>query len=284
MFGYRSDGRKIKTLSPEFKLIPSIMRERSDAHVYFKQDVKLNGINEYIQKKQEEGIKFTTMEVFMAAILRILATRPALNRFIMNGRTYARNHICISLTVKQAMTDSADESTIKLYFKGNENIFEVMKKIEEELAIGKDTVSENSTDKVANILGFVPVPIIRFLVSTIKFLDKHSLLPKWLIKASPFHTSCYVTNVGSLGIDSIYHHLYNFGTTSMFFAMGKKKKSYIYEDDEIKEEKVINIGFVGDERICDGFYYATSFKALCRILAHPEVLETNLDEVVKDQK
>ena len=284
MFGHRKDGRKMKTLAPEFRLMPSLMKERSDAHVYFKQDIKLKGINEYIAKKQEEGIKFSTMEVMIAAILRIIATRPALNRFIMNGRTYARNHICISLTVKQTMTDEGDESTVKLYFKGTENIFEVKKKIEEELAIAKDTSSENSTDKAANLFGLVPTPLIKFLVGVIKIMDKHGHLPNWLLKASPFHTSCYVTNVGSLGIDSIYHHLYNFGTTSMFFAMGKKKKSYIYDEDEIREEKVITIGFVGDERICDGFYYASSFKALNRILAHPEVLETNLDAIVEDQK
>lgn len=284
MFGHRSDGRKIKTLAPEFRLIPSIMKERSDAHVYFKQDIKLNGINEYIQNKQNEGIKFSTMEIIIAAILRIIATRPALNRFIMNGRTYARNHICISLTIKQSMSDEGDESTIKLYFKGTENIFEVKKKIEEELLIAKDSSSENGTDKAANMLGLIPTPLIKFLVGIIKIMDKHGHLPKSLIKVSPFHTSCYVTNVGSLGIDSIYHHLYNFGTTSMFFAIGKKKKSYIYDEDEIKEEKVINLGFVGDERICDGYYFASSFKSLNRILAHPEVLETNLDAIVQDQK
>ena len=75
----------------------------------------------------------------------------------------------------------------------------------------------------------------------------------------------------------------------MFFAMGKKKKSYIYEDDEntgepgIKEEKCINIAFVGDERICDGYYYATSFKKLCRYLKHPETLEKSVERQYDDE-
>ena len=99
------------------------------------------------------------------------------------------------------------------------------------------------------------------------------MLPKSIIEASPFHTSVFLTNVGSLGIDAIYHHIYNFGTTSMFFAMGRKKKSYVYEDDEIRQEKCITLAFVGDERICDGYYYASSFKALTRYLKHPELLE-----------
>ena len=105
------------------------------------------------------------------------------------------------------------------------------------------------------------------------YLDKHGMMPKAIIELSPFHTSAFLTNVGSLGIDSIYHHLYNFGTTSMFFSMGKKKKSYIYEDDEIRQEKCITIAFVGDERICDGYYYASSFKQLSKYLRKPELLE-----------
>lgn len=284
MFGKRSDGRVLKTIAPEFKLMPSLMTERSDAHVYFNQDVKIDAINEYIAKKQKEGIKFSTMEVIIAAIVRIIATRPQLNRFVMHGRTYARNHICISLTIKKAMNDDAEETTVKFYFDGTENIFEIKEKIAQLISENKKEEKNNGTDKTARLLTLVPTPLIRGLVGLIKWLDKHGHLPKWLIKVSPFHTSCYVTNVGSLGIDSIYHHLYNFGTTSMFFAIGKKKKSYIYEDDEIKQERVVNLAFVGDERICDGHYYASSFRILNRLLSHPEMLEDNLTEITQDIK
>ena len=178
-----------------------------------------------------------------------------------------------------------EETTVKFYLKGTETIYEIRDQIEREITANKATEEKNNgTDKTARLLSSVPTPIIKFLVGCIKWADLRGYLPKWLIKVSPFHTSCYVTNVGSLGIDSIYHHLYNFGTTSMFFAIGKKKKSYIYEDDEIKAERVVSIGFVGDERICDGYYYAQSFRALNRILAHPEVLETPLTDIVHDVK
>lgn len=140
----------------------------------------------------------------------------------------------------------------------------------------------NKTDKLVNILNIIPNGFILFVVKFLKFLDKHGIMPKAVIKASPFHTSVFLTNVGSLGIDSIYHHIYNFGTTSLFFSMGKKKKSYIYEDDEIKEEKCITIAFVGDERICDGHYYATSFKQLNKYLKKPELLEKAPKSVTTD--
>ena len=118
---------------------------------------------------------------------------------------------------------------------------------------------------------------MKLFVNFVMFLDKHGMLPKAIIALSPFHASAVVTNVGSIGIDSIYHHIYNFGTVSMFLAVGKKKKSYIYEDEEICEKKCINFAFVGDERICDGHYYAATFRALSRYMKRPELLEQGLE-------
>ena len=261
MFGHRSDGVELKHISPEFKLIPNFMTERSDSQVFFNQDIVVTPIDEYINKKADEGEKLSYMHVIFAATLRILAERPKLNRFAINGRVYSRNSLTISLTIKKNMTDSGDESTLKIPFDGTENIFEVRDKIDKLVKENKDTEEDVSgTDKAANLLTKVPTSLIKFTVWVIKKLDKHGHLPKSLIKVSPFHTSAYITNVASLGINSIYHHLYNFGTTSMFLAMGKRKKSYVYEDDEIKEERCINIAFVGDERICDGHYYWKSSK------------------------
>ena len=277
MFGHRNDGRKLKTLPPFFKVIPNIMLERNDSQVLFKQDIAIKNLDEYIDKKAEEGIKISYMHIVYAALVRIIAERPRLNRFAMNGTIYARNKIYVSLAIKKSLTDDGEETTTKAEFNGTENIFEVKRKIDAIIEQNKDTSADNDTDIVAKTLSLIPTWLIRGTIKFLRFLDNHGMLPKALIKASPFHTSVFLTNVGSLGIDSIYHHLYNFGTTSMFFSMGKKKKGYIYEDEEIKEEKCITLAFVGDERICDGYYYANSFKMLFRYLKKPELLETKPD-------
>lgn len=274
MFGHRSDGKKVKNLPPFFRVIPNIMPERSDSQVYFKQDIPLKTLDEYIDKKASEGIKLSYMNIIYAALVRIIAERPKLNRFIMNGSTYQRNTIYVSLVIKKSLTDEGQETSIKLPFKGNENLFEIKEILDSAVEKNKETTTTNNTDSLAKTLSLIPDGLIRFAVKILSFLDKHGIMPKAVIDASPFHTSVFLTNVGSLGIDTIYHHIYNFGTTSMFFAMGKKKKSYIYDDDEIKEEKCITLAFVGDERICDGYYYANSFKLLNKYLKKPELLET----------
>lgn len=277
MFGRRSDGRRLKTIPTFFKVIPCIMPERDDSQVYFKQDIVLSNMDAYIDKKAEEGIRLSYMNIIYAAMVRIIAERPYLNRFAMNGSLYARNKIYVSLVIKKNFSDEGTETSIKLSFDGIENIFEIKEKLDSAIEKNKDNAVTNNTDNLAKALSLIPGGAIRLAVKFLSFLDKHGIMPKSIIEASPFHTSVFLTNVGSLGIDSIYHHLYNFGTTSMFFAMGKKKKSYVYDDDEIHEEKCITLAFVGDERICDGYYYATSFKQLSKYLKKPELLETHAE-------
>ncbi len=277
MFGKRSDGKELRHVSPIFRLMPCLMKERDDSQVFFNQDIVIEKIEEYIDKKAQEGIKISILDIVFAGIVRIISERPKLNRFVVNGRIYARNKITLAMTVKKSLTDDAEETTVKVDFDGTENIFEVRDKLQTLIAQNKDTNNSNDMDKIAGLLSKIPSSFLKFAVGTLKYLDKKGHLPKSIIALSPFHASCVVTNVGSLGIDSIYHHIYNFGTTSMFFAIGKKKKSYLFEDDEIYKEKCINVAFVGDERICDGHYYAASFRSLSRYLTHPELLENKLE-------
>lgn len=277
MFGHRKDGRRIKNMPAFFKVIPYIMKERSDSHVYYTQDIEVKYIDEYIDRvKKEKDIKLSYMNIIYAAIVRLLAERPGLNRFVINGRTFARDGIYVSLAIKKDMTDGGEETTLKIRFNGSENIFEIAEKLNKTIKANKETTEDNTTSNFAKILSHVPNFVIRLVVNFLIWSDKHGIMPKAVIDLSPFHTSAFLTNMGSLGIDAIYHHIYNFGTCGIFIAMGKRKKGWIYEEDEIKQEKSMSIAIVGDERICDGFYYASSMKSLLKYLMKPEVLEANI--------
>ena len=245
MFGYRSDGRKLRDISPFFKIIPQVMRTRSDSQVYYTYDMPIK--DNYIDKKAEENIKISYMDIVYSALVRLMAQRPRLNRFVMNGRTFARNEIFISLAIKKNLTDDGIETTIKLPFTGKENIFEIKEKLGNVINENKSVKKNNETDILATTLSIIPNFLLKFAISTIMFLDKHGMLPKAVIKASPFHTSAFLTNVASLGIDAIYHHLYDFGTTGIFLAMG--------------------------------YYFANSVKLFNKYLKKPELLEENIEKV-----
>ncbi len=274
MFGKRADGVRVKKLDAIFKLIPYIMKTRTDSQVFFEDRIYLDKVNEYIKKKKAEGIRITHMEIIIAAIGRLLYERPALNRFIMNRQIYQRNETVISLAIKKQMMDEAVETTVKFKIKPDDTIFTISDQIKEVVEENKKVTTKNITDKLADFILSFPNFLIKGVVGIIMWMDKHNLLPKAVINASPFHTSAFLTNLGSLGIDAIYHHIYDFGTTSVFFAMGSKK----YEKDlEGNIQSYINIKVVADERICDGLYYAKSFLLLKRYLQKPELLELPLN-------
>ena len=225
------------------------------------------------------------MHIIIAAVVRLIAIRPQLNRFVMNGRIYARPKIWVSFVVHPTLDDASTGTTIKLCFEGTESILEIAETINK--AIEKETVKragENGTDKLARVLTSIPGPILTFVVNTLMWMDRHNILPKFIIELSPFHTSFFVTNLKSLGINHIYHHTYEFGTTGLFFAMGKEKVVPIYHKGEVIPQKQMGFGLVADERFCDGLYFAMAMRELRKLMRNPAVLEKPLEAKVEDTK
>lgn len=283
MFSKRADGRRIKTLKPYYKIIPYIMKERSDAHVYFEDEISIDAMEEYIKAKKEQGIKIKHMDIILAAIGRTALEKPRINRFIMNRRIYARNEVSISLAmVKKLSEEDYVDTTVKFKIKPEDTIFTIAEQEQKVVEENKKAEESNSTDRLAGILMSLPNWLIKFAVWVIIKLDNMNLLPKAIIEASPFHTSIFLTNLGSIGIDSIYHHIYNFGTTSGFLAMGGRKER-IKNFKTGETEKYMTFRFVMDERICDGYYFSKALTVFRRYILNPELLELPAD-AVEDQK
>lgn len=284
MFGNRSDGRRIKTIDPIFKLIPHIMTRRSDAQIFYKERVFTDVLDEYIRAHREECPGLNYMSIVIAALVRLLAQRPYLNRFVMNGRLFARKGIVVSFVVKRMLLDSVVESNIKLTFKGTESLAQINQTVIDAIAGCKNETDDNPTDKLARFFMALPNVIIQILVGFIKYLDKIGLLPRFVLEASPFHTSFYVTNIKSLKLNYLYHHIYDFGTTSLFFAIGNSEKTVVFDHEGAHHRKSITLGCTIDERICDGLYLANSLTLLKRMLRNPALLEQPLEAIVEDIK
>ncbi|MDR2851969.1 MAG: hypothetical protein LBV61_02765 [Burkholderiaceae bacterium] len=273
MFKHRSDGKYVKNLDPIFKLGPYIMKKRSGAQVFYKEDISVSPMNEYIAQQAEKGIKLSYMAIVYATSIRILSERSKLNRFIVNGITYQRNEIWLSLVAKKGMTADAEETVVKIPFKGTETLFEISKILEDEFTKSKTAGNSNDTDKIARALAVMPHWLIKLTANALMLMDRYGVMPKAIIEASPFHASAFLTNSASIGIDAVYHHLYDFGTVGLFIAMGKRKKSHTYENGTLAEDKCISIAVVGDERICDGLYFANSMKLFKKYMKKPHLLE-----------
>lgn len=285
MFGKRPDGRVVRNIEPLQMIMPYIMKTRNDSMNMYEDTFDCAGMDAYIKSKENEGIKLSYMHILIAATVRVIALRPQLNRFVMNGRIYARPKIWVSFVVHPTLEDASIETTIKLCFEGTETLHEIAKVVND--AIEKETTKrtqENGTDKLARALTRVPSPIIKFAVNTLMWMDKHSILPKAVINLSPFHTSFFITNLKSLGINYIHHHTYNFGTTGLFFAIGKEKMIPVVKGNETIHQKHMGFALVSDERFCDGLYFAMSLRLLRKIMRNPALLEKPLDKKMEDVK
>lgn len=277
MFGKRSDGKVAKNIDPILRVTSVIMPHRYDAMVNYLLEIRCEEMDKFIKEEREKGNEFTYMHIVIAAIVRMYAERPALNRFTMNTRIYDRKGIFVAFTVKKSLRDGADETTIKLEFDGTENIYQIKEKIDAEILKNKGNDKQNSTDKTAKWLMKCPPFLLKLVMRFIRFLDRHGMIPKKLIKISPFHTSCFLTNMKSISTEYVYHHLYDFGTTGMFAGMGKELVKPVASEDGQSMElaKVLQIGVVIDERICDGLYYARSIKRIKNHLMYVESLKQN---------
>ncbi len=285
MFGKRPDGRVVKSVEPLQMIMPYIMKTRTDSMNMYEDTFSCAAMDAYIKEKEAQGIKLGYMHILIAAVVRLIALRPQLNRFVMRGKIYTRPKIWVSFVVHPTLHDGSIGTTIKLCFEGTETILEIAEIINN--AVEKETtkrVGENGTDKLARVLTCIPGPLISFVVNTLMWMDRHNLLPKFIIDLSPFHTSFFLTNLKSLGINHVYHHVYEFGTTSLFIAMGKEKKIPVIQGNEIMKEKHMGFGLVSDERFCDGLYFALSLRQLRKFMRNPACLETPLEKKIEDAK
>lgn len=278
------EGRKIKTLPPMNVVSTYFMPNRNGASNQFSTRIDITETEKYIQEKRREGLPgLGIMHVLLAAYVQTVAAYPGINRFIRGQRIFARNNIEMCLTIKKEMALDAQETVLKIPANADatlENIYTTMAGMIEENRCEGDG---NGMDSAARILTFLPSIMLKFTVWFLKVLDYFGLLPRFITKLSPFHSSMFITNLGSLGIPPIFHHLYDFGNIPLFISMGMKRTEYITKKDGSTEKrKFVDVTIVCDERICDGHYYATAFKKLKRLAENAWLLENPPEKVNAD--
>ena len=278
------EGRRIRSIKPIDAVSPFIMPTRTGASNIFSTSVDIGKCEELLRHMRSEGMKgLGMMHIFMAAYARVVSQLPGLNRYIRGQRLYARKNMEICMTIKKELALNAPETVIKIDATPCDTLATIYEKLAEEVSKNKQDGDQNGMDGVARVLMSFPSVFLKMTVWFLKMLDYFGLLPRALTKLSPFHGSMFITNLGSLGIPPVFHHLYDFGNLPIFIAMGAKRVEYVLNKDGIAEKrKFIDFTIVCDERICDGHYYATAFKMFKRILEKPEQLLTPPEKVVED--
>ena len=282
-WGDRIDGRYVRTAQVMERVTAYFMPNRTGANNLFSESAEITELERYVRRKRREGLTgFVITHVVLAAYVRTVAKYPALNRFIAGQRIYSRGEdIVVCMTVKKELSASAPDSLVKVHLHPGDTAADVYRKFNAKVGEAKNEMETTADSAVAAFM-MIPRLFLKFAIWLLKTLDYFGLVPRFLLEISPFHGSVYFTNMGSLGIKPVYHHLYDFGTVPAFCAFGRKRRAEEIKDGQIAERKYLDLKFNLDERICDGFCYANVIKYFLRLLTRPDVLDNTPDVIEED--
>ena len=289
--GDRFDGVWLRDEPSMNQIMSYIYPNRADNEAYINEEIDIRPMEEYLAKKNEgrEGDKYKYFHVICAAVAKTLILRPKMNRFVAGNRLYQRKYASVAFTMKKQFSDRSEEGLVMKKFRPDSTIDTLFNDLVSEVhAIRENRVVDNSTSFMDKLVK-LPRPILKAIMSILLKLDRKGKVPYDLIKEDPNYSSCFLTNLGSIDLNSGYHHLSNWGTCTIFVVIGKRHYAPEYHaDGSFEVRPVINLGFTLDERIADGYYYSKSMKLIKHLLAHPELLElpmeTPVDYLPKDDK
>lgn len=270
----RCDGVYLRKLSGFRKAFPFLMPTRTESVILYPQRVRIRETLDWLEKFNAGREKrISLFYVVLAACARTLALRPDANRFVSGRRIYQRRSIDLSFIVKRELTESASETNAKISFDPKSTIADVIDKVSSVVYATKKsdtTGDEKLTDAVTRVPRFVT----RAFMGMLKTLDYFSLLPSSFVRSDAFFSSVYLANLGGIGLDPVFHHMYEFGNTPFFIVVGKPKKvPVVNESGGIEAQDVMDMNISLDERITDGVNYAKTIGLLTDLIEHPSRLE-----------
>ncbi len=271
----RNDAVRVYDVPTYKQIFPYIMPKRCDSLVFQNMVLDLTNAVAFIKKnKRPDGSSYRIFELFIAALIRTITLRPELNRFVANYQYWQRSELSVNFIVKEDYADDAPEHSMPLYFTEMMTLEEISKIIDDTIIARRMPANENFTDKAILFFLKFPKPIIKMIVSFAGLLDRHGKAPKALRDADGLHTSIFISNMGSIGLGggSPHHHVYEWGTTSLFATMGILRRVHKVVDGIKTHTDTMEVGFTVDERITDGFYFTKSIKLFQDLLHDPTLL------------
>ncbi len=262
----RPDGRLARDVPPARRIMPFIMRGRTESQVFFEQQLDLTKTEPFIAEwnAAHPELKATLFHVFLWAVVRGISARPRLNRFVMGSKIWERDGIWISFSAKKRLDDDSPIVVIKRRFDPDPSFEDVVKALSGDIKNGKGDAKSHVDKELALFLA-LPAPLLRLGVKLFQWLDRWNLLPGSFIHPDPMYTSLFAANLGSVGLDAAFHHLYEWGNCPFFAALGKVKAV----ETPKGPRPVCSVRYTFDERIEDGLYCASGLELVKRCVESP---------------
>lgn len=282
-WGDRKDAVKLRKLDSMHCIMPLVFPKRCESEVYIHERIDLTKINAYIKEKNAEKpeFRYSLLHIVTAAMLKTIVLRPHLNRFIANPNIYQRNELSAAFIVKTSLSDDAEEAMAYVRAEEMDTLDTIRKKIYDQIVACRDELQKDSSQQTMDFISLLPGFVRKFIGFVVRGLDKRGLIPEFMIANDPHFASVFISQLGSIRLGAVYHHLTDWGTNSLFMTLGEKKMRPFYDiKGNVVMKSSIELGFTVDERIADGFYFAKSIRLLKKLLEHPELLEQPFNEPV----
>lgn len=269
----RPDGTRVKGLSKTRKIMPLIMPRRNDSVVYYRYDVRSEKAEKLAKELSERwDTKVTLFNMVVHSLFKVMVAYPRCNRFVSGGRIYQRNGVHFSFSVKRQFTTKASITVVKKEFKPDFTLKETVDVMSVQIKRSRAN-KQNPSDKEAgrwdSFLPFIFHPGHKIYRMVDEYLG---ILPRKWIFEDPFYATAFFANVGTFGLDTFYHHLYEHGNTPYFMVVGRVKEIPVVEDGGVVPGRIIPITVSVDERVEDGFYLSRGLEYFIGNIEEPERL------------
>ena len=281
--GDRKDGALIRNLDSMHYIMPIIYPNRCDNEAFISERIDLSNVDAFLARKNAENpeYQYNLFQIVVTAMLKTITLRPKMNRFIANKTMYQRNEVSAAFTVKKIFSDEGGEALSFIHAKDSDTIDTIHDEIFRQVSLCRSEEKDPSTAAM-DIIQKAPRGLLKLVGVVARWLDRHGRMPKSVVATDPYYASAVLTNLGSIQLHSGYHHLTNWGTNSVFCAIGVRKKRPFYDDEgHVEMRDSLDLGLTIDERIADGYYYSKTVRLLRKLLENPELLEKPLSEKVE---
>ncbi len=280
--GDRRDGTLIRDLDSMHYIMPLMYPNRCDNEAYISETLDLTNALRFLEEKNasKPEYKYNVFQLIVTAMLKTITLRPKMNTFIANYNMYQRNEVSASFTIKKIFSDKGDEGLAFIHAKPEFTLEDVHNEIYRQVSYVR---TGDNKDQSTESMDFIQkLPFKKLIGRVARWLERRGWMPKAVIATDPYQSSVILSNLGSIKLHAGYHHLTNWGTTSVMCIIGEiKKRPLEMPDGSIERRDSVDIGLTIDERLADGYYYSGTVRLFRHLIEHPELLDRPLCEEVE---
>jgi hypothetical protein len=254
-------------------MFPFLMKGRNDSIAYYPVTIEVENLLSHLEQLKGTPEQLSLFEAVMLALVKILRERPTLNRYIIGRRLYQRRDVQLSFIARRQFTEDSTETNVYVTVRPEDDAATALAKLRGEIRSAKSG-EDKTDDKLLDLFLHLPRGLLQAAINLLGLWDFYVDTPSFLRGIDPLRCSAYVANLGSVGLGAAYHHLFEWGTCSLFVTIGKVKPTVVVgEDGQPTVRRTLELKIALDERIADGYYDARALELFDTFLNDPTQLQ-----------